>query len=230
MKSQHKRSFYSKKNQSSGPLFGFQDGGVSVANNPTKGFAAPRQRTNGRFRIEAILNTGAATFTNGRIRPTNLVDPGFSGGTTAPFSGQAAWTGLYRKYRLVKFKTTVTFINLENFSVSVWLVPVNFDPGTTLPVAQAMKEPLAKEFLLSPKGGEDRVTLVVHGSVAQFGGVSAFPARDDSYSGSMDNSTAPINNIYSAYGISNSGGVPSVSGVDTQSTTDAKVDYYELQT
>jgi len=200
-----------------------------VAVNSYRDFAAPRQRTFGVYRLNGTLLTGAATFANVRIRPYNSVDPGITGGTGSPFSGEVAWTGLYRKYRGYKATTKVTFINLETFPVTVWLCPVNFDPTIAFAPATALRNPLCREMLLSPKGGLDRTTLTITSTTSTFGGSASFLVDDD-YVGNTDNSAAPTNNVYHAYGILNDGVAVSVSGVSTLSHTILKLDYFELQT
>jgi len=200
-----------------------------VAINRFRDFAAPRQRTFGVYRQNGTLLTGAATFANVRIRPYNAVDPGILGNATSPYSGEVPWTGMYRKYRGYRSTTKVIFINLETFPVTVWLLPVNFDPGVSFSSTTALRNPLAREFLLSPKGGMDRCALTINTTISTFGGSSSFLVDDD-YVGNTDNSAAPTNNVYHAYGVQNDGAAVSVSGVSTLCHTKLLLDYFELQT
>jgi len=200
-----------------------------VAINHFRDFASPRQRTFGVYRQNGTFLTGAATFSNVRIRPYNAVDPGILGNATSPYSGEVPWTGLYRKYRGYRAVTKVTFINLETFPVTVWLLPVNFDPGVSFSSTTALRNPLVREFLLSPKGGMDRCSLTIQSTTSTFGGSASFLVDDD-YVGNTDNSAAPTNNVYHAYGIQNDGVAVSVAGVSSLSHTKLLLDYFELQT
>lgn len=140
------------------------------------------------------LNNAGLTYASVRFRPTSAydVDPTI-GGTSMPGFNEMA--GLYGKYRVLRFKTSVVFVNAEDFPLNAIVFPSNFDLGANYSQVQSQfGNSFAKYRYLSPKGGMDRATIVTPWlSARQIVGTDSV-YLDDDYSANTN--TSPTNNSY----------------------------------
>jgi len=103
--------------------------------------------------------------------------------------------GLYGKYRVLRFKTSVIFVNLEEIPLNAIVFPSNFDLGANYSQVQSQfGNSFSKYRYLSPKGGMDRATIVTPWlSARQIVGTDSV-YLDDDYSANTN--TSPTNNSY----------------------------------
>lgn len=125
------------------------------------GFAPPRTRTVLTFSKVSILSNVGATFSNVVFSPTNVfdVDPVLGSTVTPGFNEYAA---MYRQYRVNSSKIKVGFNNEETKSVTIYVVPVNYNPGAnnTTPL-QYLSDRLAKTKIIGGNVGNSSA-LVTH--------------------------------------------------------------------
>lgn len=109
------------------------------------------------FQVNKTITNAAGTTAMVRYTVNGAydVDP-VLGSTSTP--GFAEWATLYTYYRVVKSGYKIEICNNEAFPVRVYSLFQNTDPGTVGNL-QFPGNPLAKSFLLSAKGGQDRTVL-----------------------------------------------------------------------
>jgi hypothetical protein len=188
-------------------------------------FMPPRIRTTLRYSNGGTLNNAGALFVNVRQAPTNAydIDPTL-GSTTMP--GFAELAAIYRNYRVVRFKLSCSFANKETFPVTIWMCPVNFDPGqNTVNFANYLSNRRCKKSVIGPlTGNSARVLNSGWIGLTDFGGVGVLPINDY-YSSNV--ASSPANNIWIATGVFS--GTVLASGVWTYQTLDIEIEFYELQ-
>lgn len=109
------------------------------------------------FQVNKTVTNAAGTTAMVRYTVNGAydVDP-VLGSTNTP--GFAEWATLYTYYRVVKVAYRIEVVNNEAFPVRCYSLFQNTDPGTVGNL-QFPGNPLAKSFLLSAKGGQDRCVL-----------------------------------------------------------------------
>lgn len=145
------------------------------------------------------LNNAGLSYATVRFRPTSAydVDPTL-GGTSMPGFNEMA--GLYGKYRVLRFRTQVIAVNLEEFPLNVTVFPSNFDLGNNYSQVQSQfGNSFSKYKYLSPKSGMDRCTITTPWlSSRQIVGTDSVYLDDDYAS---NTNTSPTNNSYINIGI-----------------------------
>jgi hypothetical protein len=155
----------------------------------------PRLLCHTRFQKQVAVNNVANGATNVVFTPTFCYDVDPTVGSTAmPFFTELQT--LYRYYRTISSRITVTFANKETFPLTVYIHPLNYSVSANVATATAqsfLANPLCKETQVSAEGGIDHVTLKHKMSTEGFAG-SKWTGTDDLYSG--NGTTSPSNNWY----------------------------------
>ena len=175
--------------------------------------------------LHSPLNNAGLTYASFRLRPSSAfdVDPTI-GGTSMPGFNEIA--GAYGRYRMIRFRTSVTAVNLETFPVNLIAFPSNFDLGNNYSLVQSMfGNTFASYRYLSPQGGLDRATILTRWyTAAEILGTDA-PLVDTDFSATV--ATSPVNNTYMNYGIWTGNASNLVSGIGLQVTLDIEYRFYE---
>jgi hypothetical protein len=181
------------------------------------------------LRYESVLanpiNNAGSSFASVRFRPSSAfdVDP-VLGGTVMP--GFSTYATLYARYRMVKFKCVVTFVNLESFPVDVIVFPSNFDLGANYTQVQSQfSNSFARFKMLSPTGGMDR--CVIHSpwlTAAKLNGDDG-TMFDDSYASVV--TTSPTNNTFINIAVWSGNSNTLNKGVATEITITTQYKFYE---
>lgn len=172
------------------------------------------------------LNNAGLTYASVRFRPTSAydVDPSL-GGTSMPGFNELA--GLYGKYRVLRWRTEVTAVNLELDNAMNFIVfHSNFDLGNNYSQVQSQfGNSFSKYKFLSPKGGADRATIRTPWMSARslVGTDSVY--FDDDYSANVN--ASPINNSYVNIGIWTGNSVNLALGVNVQIVITAEIRFSE---
>ncbi len=150
-----------------------------------------------------ITNTGQV-YANARFVPTNVYQWDPTGATSTPFLSELA--GIYRFYRVRRFKAEIYASNREAFCLTAYATPVNYDPTANVSgYQQYLSSALTKMCHLSPATGASRTTLFLNVSVDNFGG-ARFTGTTDGYVGRTDGTGGgPTNNIYFMIGVRTDG-------------------------
>jgi len=154
---------------------------------------------------------------------TNPIDLNQNSATNEPFF--TAYKGMYRKYRVRKYSVRATFMNAENYGIKGYLSIVNFAPTNTAANNLAAVQN-SRRCYCSGKGGMDRATCVVKGSVRKAG--FATTMTEDSFVSVTDGTSSPADNIYVVCG-TDTNGVASVSGVEVGISIVLHIDFMERQ-
>lgn len=191
------------------------------------GWAFPRLRCNLRYQDWTDLNNVGFTYASKRYTPTYAYDVDPTLASTA-MPGFSEYAGLYRFYRVRMSNISVCFCNKQDTCLSVYICPVNSDPGANATnVQDYLSNRLSKVCMVSAKGGMDRVTLTDMQTTSEFGG-----ARDaqtvDYYCGPTDGSAAPANNWFWQVGTISA--TPLVNGLQCNVVIDIEVEFFELKT
>jgi len=200
-----------------------------VAVNRSGTFAPDRQRTS--LRYEQIFTlpvaTGIAPWGLEQLKlsaPPNL--------TTVPTTirGFAALLADYRKYRMAKFKLKFTVVNRDLLvPIEIFLAPVNSQPPTTTDPSkyiETLRPHSRKSLSFAPGMNVGSVTLSI--SLPKFAG-AANSTIDDNYTGLMDGSSDPPNNVWCLYGYRTFGGGAITLGPSASISVVLDGDFYELQ-
>lgn len=195
-----------------------------------RSFAPPRVITHLSYSKTGILTSAVTSIATQRLFPTNAydVDPLFAS-TAMP--GFTEWGALYRNFRTLRASIMVEFSNLEPRPVTVLLVPVNYDYGTTITqsgFSTLMSQPNCKTRMLSAVGGQDRAVLRSSARTNQFAG--ALSNSFDAYVGSTTNAFSPTQFwgfFYSAF-VQGASSIPLGIGVTIK--MDVEIEFFELQT
>jgi len=206
---------------------GFSSAPVAVNKSGT--FAPDRQRTT--LRYEQIFTlpvaTGIAPWGLEQLKlsaPPNL--------TTVPTTirGFAALLADYRKYRMAKFKLKFTVVNRDLLvPIEIFLAPVNSQPPTTTDPSkyiETLRPHSRKSLSFAPGMNVGSVSLSI--SLPKFAG-AANSTIDDNYTGLMDGSSDPPNNVWCLYGYRTFGGGAITLGPSASISVELDGDFYELQ-
>lgn len=186
----------------------------------------PRIRTNLRFEKFVLINNAGVGYANVRFLPTYAydIDPAL-GSTSMPMFAELG--AIYRYYRAISSRISVSYSNVETFSLQCCICPVNVDPGAnTANYQNYFSSRLSKTQMISPKGGMDRCDLTQEVSTSEFGGVR-WTQQLDSYCGTTNGSLAPNANWYWFVGVQPSVAAL-VSGVVIAATVDIELEFFEL--
>jgi len=155
----------------------------------------PRLVCHTRFQKQVAVNNALFGTTNVVFEPTFCYDVDPTVGSTAmPFFTELQT--LYRYYRTISSKISVTFTNKEAFPLTVFIHPLNYTIGGNAPPATIqsyLANPLCKETQISATGGIDHATIKHKMTTEGFAG-SKWTGTDDLYSG--NGTTAPNNNWF----------------------------------
>lgn len=188
-----------------------------------------RIETTLRFNKTSFLLNAGVVFGNNRFEPTNAydIDP-IVASTAMPGFTEAG--GLYRFYRVPRFKVEVHVANKETFPTVVWVCPGNFDPtANTANFQYYLSSRNSKKAYLGGNQGNNRCTLTLPWTeVSAFGGASTSGMQIDNYCGRTDGSVLPGNNMWVAFG--NYGDAVGVTGVDYSIDIEVTIEFFELTT
>lgn len=149
-----------------------------VTSGPARQFVVPPEMDKVlSWQVNKIPLNAAGINAMVRFSPNSAydVDPVF-GSTSTP--GFSEWAALYSYYRVVKIGYRLQIVNNETFAVRVYTIFTNTDPGT-VGNSQFPGNPLAKDYLLSAKGGQDRCLLKDTKQVAQITGARGVEDEDN---------------------------------------------------
>jgi len=197
---------------------------------PRGTFAPPRMGVTLRFNKTSFFVAAAATsFSNIRFEPTFAydVDPTI-GSTAMPYFTE--WGGIYRFYRVTAFKATLKVYNKDPTPKTIYLCPMNFDPGAnTVNYQPILSNPLTvTDEVGSLTGNGKSRTLVIFSTISQLGG-AANPLVPDSYSAQTSGTGgAPANNAWVTFG--SYGDANDVNGCSYTFAIDIDIDFFETTT
>jgi len=152
------------------------------------------------------------------------VDP-VLGSTSTP--GFAEYAALYTYYRVEKFKTHVTFSNLDNLSISLYSVVSNTDPGTAGTNYNGYAQSaFGRTFELAPfYSGRGTVTLNQTVPIPQLLGMNM--AQADSFRSVT--TSIPTDLVYWGFGIYSNAGTNFANGVGYTGYIEMHVRFYSRQ-
>lgn len=152
------------------------------------------------------------------------VDP-VLGSTSTP--GFAEYAGLYTYYRVEKFKTHVTFSNLDNLSISLYSVVSNTDPGTAGTNYNGYAQSaFGRTYELAPfYSGRGTITHNQTVSVPQVLGMAT--AQADSFRSVT--TSIPTDLVYWGFGIYSNAGTNFANGVGYTGYIEMHVRFYSRQ-
>lgn len=182
------------------------------------------------FFKSGIMSSGVLPTIAQRLFPSNAfdIDPIFA---SSAMPGFTEWAGMYRSFRTLKASIAIEFCNMMNAPVSIFLVPVNYDPGAsvTLSVATTLSsQPNSKVTILSPAGGQDRATLRSKARVNQFAG--AMSNAVDAFTGATNGSVSPVQFWGFSYGAIAQGTSIINPGVGVTIKLLVELEFFELTT
>jgi len=229
------KSFRGGRRRQAGRRRGRSNANVSNPVIPRGMFGVPSipPRINGvmlSFETNDLLNQATALnpFNFSYFNVTNpLISKGGSA-TAVPFF--TAYTGMYRKFRVRRFRVKACFANSEAFGVIPFVCPVNFLPTSTAPNnASYISNILCrKNGVLGGVGGNNVKNLFVQHTVASMSGF-ANTNVEDALVGLTDGTGSPSDNIYVVVGTDNNGAA-TVGGVLASVTVTFWIDFIERQT
>jgi len=187
----------------------------------------PRYGTMLRFNAFYTLLNAGVNFASGRFEPTYAYDIDPTLGSTA-MPGFTELATLYRKYRVKKFSAKASFYNRESFPLTVYICPVNSDPGANSTSFQSYlsnKDSVKRD--IGPLTGAGGIELRKDVAVASFAGIPNTRADDNTCGGGT---VAPVNNIWLQVGLVAVGANVGVSGVMVTLDIDVDIEFYELAT
>ncbi len=155
-----------------------------------------------RFQKDIDMSNAGVAFANVRFQPTYCYDVDPLGASTAmPFFTEMA--GLYRFYRCVSSRITVHFANADSAPATVYVCPVNFDPGAnTSSFQNYLSNPNCREAIIGATSGNSKATLRARATTDGFSG-SRWLGLSDSYSATSAGTTTPNNNWFWIVGAHN---------------------------
>jgi hypothetical protein len=115
-----------------------------------------------------------------RFNPNAAFNPitGASPGGYTPWYDR--WALMYGYYRVIRYSYKITVINNEAFPIVAYIINSNNDPTDSI-AQQIASNPLCQTFLLSAKGGQDRMTFRKTVKIAEVVGTNTVK-YDDMYS------------------------------------------------
>jgi len=176
-------------------------------------------RTNDLLNNASLVNPFAFSF----FIVTNPILLNQGAATNEPFF--TAYKAMYRKYRVRSYSVRATFMNSEAYGITGYASIVNFIPTNTLAGNQAAAQNCRK-CNCSPKGGMDRASVIVRGSVRKAGFANTMV--EDNFVSVTDGSSSPADNIAVVVGL-DTNGVASVAGVLCEVVIVLHIDFMERQ-
>lgn len=140
-----------------------------------------------------VIKNAVSNVASVRYRPSGAfdVDPNL---LSSAIPGFKELSSLYGKYRVISSRCTVTFANLENLPVNVYIWPTNFDLNANYGfAAAAIAAPFAKSTVVSRAGGLDLKTLSTTMETSEIFGTDEVMFDDDFAAGIT---TIPVNNWF----------------------------------
>ncbi len=169
--------------------------------------------------------SGAAAAIVKRWIPNSAYTPEVGGGSAAT-KGFSNWAGIYAFYRVVSYKYDIFVCNNEAFPVSVYVMNLNDDPGTTANSTTAQNS-LSQIRLLSAKGGQDRCRFRGTYTIARVIGSNS-AEFDDDYRASV--TASPSDVTWLCVGVQSTTGVNVTNGIGYEFNMSQITRFYDRKT